>query len=198
RPRARRGDRSHSGDRQLHPDGTQPVRVRRHDCEPAREPVPGGEHRPADRGADLPRAGAARDHVPHELRRAARRQALRVPAHGRRVMEHGALSLKATGRGRRRLLVNRLAEGSAVFAALLAILVLAIVIWSVGRRGAGAINLDFFLKGPSSDFFGGGGGIAPALAGTLLLVGVATLIALPTGVLTAIFVSEFAPVRAGQ
>src|SRR6185437_4803455 len=34
--------------------------------------------------------------------------------------------------------------------------------------------------------------------GTLLLVGVATLIALPTGVLTAIFVSEFAPVRAGQ
>ena len=113
-------------------------------------------------------------------------------------MEQSALSLKATGRGRRRLLVNRLAEGSAVFAALLAILVLAIVIWSVGSRGAGAINLDFFLKGPSSDFFGGGGGIAPALAGTLLLVGVATLIALPTGVLTAIFVSEFAPVRAGQ
>ncbi len=109
-----------------------------------------------------------------------------------------SISLKATGRGRRRLLVNRIAEGSAVLAAVLAIVVLAIVIWSVGSRGVGAINLDFFIKGPSSDFFGGGGGIAPALAGSLLLVGVATLIALPMGVLTAIFVSEFAPVSMGQ
>jgi phosphate transport system permease protein len=113
-------------------------------------------------------------------------------------MEPGAISLKATGRGRRRLLVNRVAEGSAVLAAVLAIAVLAVVIWSVGSRGVGAINLDFFIKGPSSDFFGGSGGIAPALAGSLLLVGVATLIALPMGVLTAIFVSEFAPVRASQ
>ena len=113
-------------------------------------------------------------------------------------MEPGAISLKASGRGRRRLLVNRVAEGSAVLAAVLAIAVLAVVIWSVRSRGIGAINLDFFLKGPSSDFFGGKGGIAPALAGSLVLVGVATLIALPTGVLTAIFVSEFAPVRASQ
>jgi phosphate transport system permease protein len=113
-------------------------------------------------------------------------------------MDPAAISLKATGRGRRRLLVNRVAEGSAVLAAVLAIAVLAVVLWSVGSRGIGAINLDFFIKGPSSDFFGGKGGIAPALAGSLLLVGVATLIALPMGVLTAIFVSEFAPVRASQ
>ena len=113
-------------------------------------------------------------------------------------MDPATISLKASGRGRRRLLVNRIAEGSAVLAAVLAIAVLAVVIWSVGSRGIGAINLDFFLKGPSSDFFGGKGGIAPALAGSLVLVGVATLIALPTGVLTAIFVSEFAPVSVAQ
>ena len=113
-------------------------------------------------------------------------------------MEPAAISLRATGRGRRRLLVNRLAEGSAVLAALLAIAVLAVVVWSVGSRGAGALNLDFFLKGPSSDFFGGKGGIAPALVGSLVLVVVATAIALPMGVLTAIYVSEFAPVRFGQ
>jgi phosphate transport system permease protein len=113
-------------------------------------------------------------------------------------MDPGAISLKATGRGRRRLLVNRVAEGSAVLAAVLAIAVLAVVIWSVGSRGIGAVNLDFFLKGPSSDFFGGKGGIAPALAGSLLLIGVATLIALPMGVLTAIFVNEFARVRVSQ
>jgi phosphate transport system permease protein len=106
-------------------------------------------------------------------------------------MEPGAISLKATGRGRRRLLVNRVAEGSAVLAAVLAIAVLGVVVWSVGSRGIGAINLDFFLKGPSSSFFGGKGGIAPALVGSLLLVGVATAIALPVGVLTAIYASEF-------
>jgi phosphate transport system permease protein len=109
-----------------------------------------------------------------------------------------AITLKATGRGRRRLLANRIAEGSAVLAAVLAIAVLAVVVWSVGSRGIGAIDLDFFLKGPSSDFFGGKGGIAPALAGSLLLVAVATVIALPIGVLTAIYVSEFAPVWIGQ
>jgi phosphate transport system permease protein len=75
---------------------------------------------------------------------------------------------------------------------VLAIAVLGVVIWSVGSRGVGAINLDFFLEGPSSDFFGGKGGIAPALAGSLLLVGIATAVALPFGVLTAIYTTEFA------
>jgi phosphate transport system permease protein len=113
-------------------------------------------------------------------------------------MEPAAISLKATGRGRRRLLVNKVAEGAAVLAAVIAIAVLAVVVWSVGSRGIGAINLDFFVKGPSSDFFGGKGGIAPALVGSLLLVLIATLIALPVGVLTAIYVSEFARASLGR
>jgi phosphate transport system permease protein len=114
------------------------------------------------------------------------------------MMEPGAISLKATGRGRRRLLVNKVAEGSAVLAAAAAIAVLAVVVWSVGSRAVGALNVDFFIRGPSSDFFGGGGGIAPALVGSLLLVGIATAIALPVGVLTAIYVNEFGPQRAGE
>jgi phosphate transport system permease protein len=102
-----------------------------------------------------------------------------------------AISLKATGRGRRRLLVNKLAEAAALLAAALALAALAILLWSVGSRGIGAINLDFFTKGPP--LFGQtGGGIAPALVGSLLLVGIATAFALPVGVLTAIYVSEFA------
>jgi phosphate transport system permease protein len=103
-----------------------------------------------------------------------------------------AISLKASGRGRRRLFVNRVAEGAAIGAAGAAILVLAVVIWSVGSRGIGALNVDFFTKGPA--LFGeSGGGIAPAIVGTIMLVLIATLIALPIGVLTALFVSEFAP-----
>ena len=107
------------------------------------------------------------------------------------------ISLKASGRGRRRLLVNRLAELAAFSAAIAAIAVLGILVWSVFSRGVAALNLDFFTKGPA--LFGQtGGGVAPALVGSLLLVGIATLMALPFGVLAALYVSEFAPERVGD
>jgi phosphate transport system permease protein len=102
-----------------------------------------------------------------------------------------AISLRATGRGKRRLAVNRLAEGVATASALVAIAALSLVVWSVFSRGAGALNWDFFTKSPA--LFGEtGGGVAPALVGSLLLVGIGTAMALPFGVLTAIYVSEFA------
>jgi phosphate transport system permease protein len=108
-----------------------------------------------------------------------------------------SITLRATGRARRRLLVNRVAEGGATVAALLAVAALGIVVWSVGSRGLPALSVDFFTKGPA--LFGQpGGGVAPALVGTLLLVAIATAMALPFGVLTAIFVSEFAPRRFGE
>ena len=43
-----------------------------------------------------------------------------------------------------------------------------------------------------------GGGIAPAFVGTIMLVAIATAIALPIGVLVAIYVSEFAPRRIAE
>jgi phosphate transport system permease protein len=107
------------------------------------------------------------------------------------------LSLKATGRGRRRLITNRVAELVAVAAAGVAILALGILVWSVFSRGVHALNWNFFSKGPA--LFGQpGGGVAPALVGSLLLVAIATALALPFGVLTAIFVSEFASRRVGE
>jgi phosphate transport system permease protein len=112
-------------------------------------------------------------------------------------MDPSAISLKASGRGRRRLVVNRVAEAIALAAAGIAILVLGILVWSVFSRGVHALNWHFFTKGPA--LFGQtGGGVAPALAGSLMLVAIATVMALPIGVLTAIFVSEFAPRRIGD
>jgi phosphate transport system permease protein len=97
-------------------------------------------------------------------------------------------------RYRRRRLVNRAMEAVATIAALLAVAVLAIVVVSVSLRGAGAINWDFFTK-PQALFGQPGGGIANALIGTGLLVLLATAMALPVGVLTAIYLTEFAPKR---
>ena len=104
------------------------------------------------------------------------------------------LSLGGGPRVRRRRIVNRLAEVIALIAALTAVAVLAIVILSVAKRGAGALSLDFLTK--SLPVFGqAGGGIAPLIVGSAILVGIATAIALPMGVLIALFLTEFAPPR---
>jgi phosphate transport system permease protein len=105
-----------------------------------------------------------------------------------------AISLHATGRSRRRLLANRAAEGGAILAALLAVAALCVLVGSVLERGYHALNVNFFTKGPA--VFGvTGGGIAPAFVGTAILVAIAVAMALPAGVLLAIYVSEFAPKR---
>lgn len=92
--------------------------------------------------------------------------------------------LTPSGNLRRRRAVSRLAEYAATGAALLAVGVLAIVVYSVARHGASALNLDFLLKGEPV-------GIGPALVGTAEIVAIATLIALPVGVLVALFLTEF-------
>jgi phosphate transport system permease protein len=107
------------------------------------------------------------------------------------------IDLRARGRSRRRLLINKVVEGLSIAAAAAAVGVLVVVIWSVGSRGIGAINLDFFTKGPPA-FGQSGGGIAPAIVGSLLVVAIATVIALPVGVLTAIYVSEFGSARVSR
>jgi phosphate transport system permease protein len=85
-------------------------------------------------------------------------------------------------------------EGIGTAAAALAVGALLIVVVSVARRGAGAISWDFLTKGQA--LFGQpGGGIANALVGTLLLVVLAAAMALPIGVLTAVYLTEFAPRR---
>jgi phosphate transport system permease protein len=80
-------------------------------------------------------------------------------------------------------------------AAALAVFILGLVVWSVAERGAGALNLDFFTKPYAGQFVGNGvkQGLANALVGTFVVVGLATLMALPFGILIAIYVNEYAP-----
>lgn len=98
------------------------------------------------------------------------------------------------GRLRRRRTVSRLMELLAAVAALAAVAVLVVVVVSVVKRGAPALTLDLFTKTPG--LFGEtGGGIANAIVGSIVMVGLATLFALPIGVLIAIYVAELAPPR---
>jgi phosphate transport system permease protein len=111
----------------------------------------------------------------------------------------GTISLRATGRSRMRLRVNKAAEGGSTIAAVVALAVLAIVVGSVFVRALPALNWDLISKGPSQDAFSSaGGGIAPAIVGTLMLILIGAAIAVPIGVLTAIYVSEFASAPAAR
>src|SRR5919206_326940 len=104
-------------------------------------------------------------------------------------LEEGALALGATRWEMVRGVVlpsTRAGVGAAV--------VLVLVIVSVARRGASALSWDFFTK-TAATFGQSGGGVANALVGTFVLVGVATIMALPVGILVALYVVEFAPPR---
>jgi phosphate transport system permease protein len=99
---------------------------------------------------------------------------------------------------RRRRAVNKLVELGAVAAAFLAVGILVIVVASVAKRGAGAISIDFLTKNPSPSLLIGEtteSGIANAIVGTAIIIGLAVLMALPVGVLAAIYLNEFAPKR---
>jgi phosphate transport system permease protein len=97
---------------------------------------------------------------------------------------------------RRRRAVNKLMELVALLAAAVAVGVLGIVVWSVGSRGYKAIDLSFFTRVPQPfSFVPVQTGIANAFIGSLILVGLATAIALPVGVLIAIYLNEFARPR---
>lgn len=104
------------------------------------------------------------------------------------------ITLRGDRRVRRRRIVNRAAEVLALVAAAGAIVVLAIVVLSVAKRGAGELSWSF-LTSPLPLFGQPGGGIAPLIVGSALIVAIATVIALPLGVLTALFLSEFASRR---
>jgi len=106
-------------------------------------------------------------------------------------------TLAASGRVRRRKRINFLVENVWLLASVLAVAVLATVTLSVLIKALPALDLDLFTKTPAT-FGEPGGGIAHAFVGSIVLVALATAIALPVGVLIAIYVSEFANHRVAR
>ena len=109
------------------------------------------------------------------------------------VTTPSASSRLAGGPGyRRRRAFNRFMEGLSTLAAVVAIAVLLLVIVSVLIKGIPAINLDFLIHNPAA-FGQTGGGIADAIVGSAILIGIASAIAVPIAILVAIYTTEFAP-----
>jgi phosphate transport system permease protein len=98
------------------------------------------------------------------------------------------------GNLKRRNRFNRLVEISSTVAALLAVAVLVLVVGSVFFKGLGALSWHF-LTTPTALFGESGGGISNAIVGSAIIVGIAAAIAIPIGILVAVYTTEFSSPR---
>jgi phosphate transport system permease protein len=99
------------------------------------------------------------------------------------------------GRFRRRL-VSRIMTAGTVVAAALAILPLALIFADLVAKGASSLDANFFVKSPAPPGESGGG-VANAIVGTLIIVGLGSVIGLPLGIGTGVYLAEFGSRRMG-
>jgi phosphate transport system permease protein len=91
---------------------------------------------------------------------------------------------------RRRKIVSKVAETLCAVAVILALLPLTLILFYVIREGFGALNLAFFTQMPKP-VGEVGGGMANAIVGTLILIGIAALFAVPIGCICGIHLAEY-------
>lgn len=90
----------------------------------------------------------------------------------------------------RRKIVSRTMETLCGAAVVIALIPLAMILFYVTKEGFGALNVDFFTQMPKP-VGESGGGMANAIAGTLILIGIAALFAVPIGCLCGIHLAEY-------
>lgn len=94
---------------------------------------------------------------------------------------------------RRRLWVHRFGISLSFLAMIVGVGFLAWILVMLLIKGFGAVNLAMFIEttpGPDST----GGGLMNAIVGSLLMVGVGTLISTPIGILAGIYLAEYGEV----
>ena len=99
-----------------------------------------------------------------------------------------SLQRKFEGRALRSMLLSILVWSSALIASVPLFSVLYMLI----TRGGARLNLEAFTELPPAGFEMGGG-FGNALVGTFFMVGIAAAIAIPIGILAAIFLAELGP-----
>ena len=89
----------------------------------------------------------------------------------------------------RRRLVSGLMTTLTALCALVAVTLLVVILGYIVYQGVTSINLQFLTDTPKP--VGEGGGIGHAIVGTLILLGLASIIGLPLGIAAGIYLAEF-------
>ena len=90
----------------------------------------------------------------------------------------------------RRKATDRMVTGWVTAAFSLAVIPLVSLTWTVVERGLNRLDADFFSQS-MRNVVGAGGGALHAIVGTLELTGIATVISVPLGIMTAIYLVEY-------
>jgi phosphate transport system permease protein len=88
------------------------------------------------------------------------------------------------------MLTDRAVTALAMLATVLVVAPLVAIFAYLIIKGAGSINLDFFLRAPKP-VGEPGGGMANAIAGSAILLGLASLIGIPIGIAGGIYLAEY-------
>jgi phosphate transport system permease protein len=91
----------------------------------------------------------------------------------------------------RRRHTDTVMRGLLAFGTFLAVVPLGLVLFYLIRKGIGAWNWDFFTSDPTGRFLGDPGGIKSAVIGTIMIVALAALIAIPIGIGVAVYLVEY-------
>ncbi len=89
----------------------------------------------------------------------------------------------------RRRILNVVMIGLTFASAIVVTIPLLLILWHMVSKGAGARNLAFFTQIPKPAGEEGGG-MANAIVGTLMLLGIAALVGLPIGIGAGIYLAE--------
>ena len=97
-------------------------------------------------------------------------------------------------RDRARRLISALFVGACGLSVLIAMVPLALILYFVLSQGIQSLNTAFFTQMPRP-VGETGGGMLNAMVGTLMLTGLASVLAIPFGVLAGVYMSEWAGTR---
>lgn len=101
-----------------------------------------------------------------------------------------------SGRQLRRRLVSGTMTALVAVLSFVAVLALVLILGHLVAKGASSLDWSFFVKNPVPAGQSGGG-VANAIVGTLIIVGLAALIGLPIGIGTGLYLAEYGSGRLG-
>ena len=98
----------------------------------------------------------------------------------------------------RRLVLDKIVKCIVFSCVIVAIVPLLAILVNVFSNGAPALTWEFLTEVPGAVGSDDPGGIGPAIQGTLVLIGMSSLIGVPVGVMGGIFLSEYGNNRYGR
>jgi phosphate transport system permease protein len=91
----------------------------------------------------------------------------------------------------RRRRTDKVMRASILAGTLLALVPLVLIIYYLLKQGLGSWGGSFFSSDPNGNFFGSVGGIKSAIFGTIEMIALASLIAIPIGIGVALYLVEY-------